>query len=100
MRYSALRVYTVNGDKMVFLCEFSAPFAYLAVKKESYRKGAKNAKEPLDTVYGLACFPPVGCADVLVRRSSAYLGKPVNGLGNLAHILGDYVDKGEKFFTM
>ena len=39
---------------LFLLCEFSAPFAYLAVKKESYRKGAKNAKEPLDTVYGIA----------------------------------------------
>ena len=38
---------------VVFLCEFSASFAYLAVKEESYRKGAKNAKEPLDTVYGI-----------------------------------------------
>ena len=42
------RRYTKNGDKLVVF--FANPLRTLRLKKESYRKGAKNAKEQFDAI--------------------------------------------------
>ena len=47
-------LYTKNGDKLVVF--FVNPLRTLRLKKESYRKGAKNAKELFDAVDGIDTF--------------------------------------------